>query len=313
MLFHTLNMHTTHFDIDNYLKKFIEGDITEKSLQQATKDEQKNTEIATIKTASTATKEILVQFPNLKLLITRTVGTDHIDLDYCKARGIEVKNIPDYGSYNIAEHVFALLLAGARNIYSTQAEIRAGTFSHKNYMAFALKGKTMGVVGTGKIGLETARMAKAFGMKLLAYDVYKNENAAKEIGFVYLPLEELAKTADVVSLHAPLLDSTHHMINDQILDMMKEGSILINTARGGLIDTQALLRHISKFRFVGLDVLEDEASFSPDHPLLSHKNVLITPHCAFFSDESIKKIAEETMRLFANFTSGNNEATYVKL
>lgn len=297
-------MKIIHFDGDEHLAKYLSGDTRDTSLQQLDNAEDySNVEAISIKSASKADMVSLAQFTNLKLLVTRTVGTDHIDLDYCKKRGIEVKNILDYGSFNIAEHVFALLLSGTRNILSTQSEIKKGIFSFKGHLSLALKGKTLGVVGTGRIGLEVIARANAFGMKVIAYDVYKNEEAQKELGYQYVELEELATSSDIITLHAPLLDSTHHMINAKIISLMKNGVVLINTARGELIDTDALIASIDKFRWVGLDVLEGEKNFSQKHPLLAFDNVVITPHIAFYSDASVKKIAEETERLMKEFNN----------
>ena len=294
-------MKIIHFDVDQELNKHLKGEKRSESLQKLVgKEDFSKIEAISIKSASKADKKILSKFPSLKLLITRTVGIDHIDLDYCKAQNIQVKNILDYGSFNIAEHAFALLLSGSRNILATQKEIMKGTFSFKGHLGFALSGKTLGVVGTGRIGLEVIKRANAFGMQVVAYDVYKNKKARQELGYKYVELDELAKSADVITLHAPLLDSTRHMIDNKIISLMKKGVILINTARGELIDTQALVKNISKFRFVGLDVLEEESKFSKNHPLLKYSNVAITPHIAFYSDASVKKIAEETIRLLNN-------------
>ena len=301
-------MKTVHFDVDAELNKYLKDEKYSQALQKiSNKRKYFTVEVITIKSLSQVNKKTLANFPKLKLIVTRTVGTDHIDLDYCKQKGIAVYRIVDYGSFNIAEHVFALLLSGARNIVSSQREIKKGIFSHVNHLGFALKGKTLGVAGTGKIGLEVIKRAKGFVMEVVAYDVFKNEKAAKELGFPYISLEKLAQTSDVITLHAPLLDSTKHMINEKIMRAMKQGVILINTARGGLIDTKALINNINKFRWVGLDVLEDEEKFAKNHPLLKFDNVVITPHIAFFSDASVKKIADETDKLVKNFESGNKE------
>ncbi|PIR12965.1 hypothetical protein COV49_03740 [Candidatus Falkowbacteria bacterium CG11_big_fil_rev_8_21_14_0_20_39_10] len=295
-------MNIIHFDVDAELQKHLKGDTRTESLQSTDSSEDvSRVDAISIKTGSNADKSSLRPFTNLKLLVTRTVGTDHIDLEYCKAQGIEVKNIVDYGAFNIAEHVFALLLSGTRNILATQPEIRSGTFTFKGHLGVALKGKTLGVVGTGRIGLEVIKLANAFGMTVVAFDVYKNEEARQELGYEYVELEDLAKRSDIITLHAPLLESTHHMINASIIESMKEGVILINTARGELIDTEALTKNIDTFRWVGLDVLEGEKTFSKDHPLVRQANVVITPHLAFYSDESVKKIASETERLMNPF------------
>lgn len=298
-------MRIIHFDVDTELNSYLQGEKREESLQDVSiSTDFKDIEGITIKSVSNATKETLKRFSKLKLLITRTVGVDHIDLDYCKAQNIAVYHIEDYGSFNIAEHVFALLLTGTRNIIHSQKDINKGIFSYKSHLGVALKGKTLGVVGTGKIGLEVIKRAIAFEMNIVAYDVFQNEKAAKEFNFKYISLEELAKTADIITLHAPLLDSTKHMINEALIQKMKDDVILINTARGGLIDTDALIKKAEKFRWIGLDVLEDEQHFSKEHPLINIPNVVITPHIAFFSDESVKKIAEETKKLVENFEKG---------
>lgn len=297
-------MDTIYFDVDEHLAKYLSGDTRETSLQQLDNAEDySKVEAISIKSASKADASSLAQFTNLKLLVTRTVGTDHIDEDYCTERNIEVTNILDYGSFNIAEHVFALLLCGTRNIISTQKEIHDGKFTFKGHLGLALEGKTLGVVGTGRIGLEVIRRANAFGMKVIAHDVIINSDAQKELGYEYVELEQLAKESDIITLHAPLLDSTHHMINASIIQTMKEGVVLINTARGELVDTDALTSHIQKFRWVGLDVLEGEKKFSADHPLLNHQNVVITPHIAFYSDASVRKIASETRRIIKKFSN----------
>ena len=291
-------MKIIHFDVDKHLNKYLSGVKESASIQTITNtDDFIDTEIISIKSASIASEKNLSQFPSLKMLITRTVGTDHIDLDYCKEHDIIVKNIVDYGSFNIAEHVFALLLSGTRNIISTQKEINSGKFTFKGHLGFSLKGKTLGVVGTGRIGLEVISRANVFGMKVIAFDVYKNEEAKKELKYEYVELEELAAQSDVITLHAPLLDSTRHMIDKAIISKMKAGVVLINTARGELIDTKALIKYIEKFRWVGLDVIEGEKEFSKDNPLLKFNNVVITPHIAFYSDSSVKKIALETEKL----------------
>ena len=305
-------MRIIHFDVDTELNTYLQGEKREGSLQNVPiSTDFKDIEGITIKSVSNATKETLKRFPNLQLLITRTVGVDHIDLDYCKAYNIAVYHIEDYGSFNIAEHMFALLLTGTRNIIHSQKDINQGIFSYKSHLGVALKGKTLGVVGTGKIGLEVIKRAIVFGMNIVAYDVFQNQKAAKEFNFRYISLEELAETADIITLHAPLLESTKHMINENIIKKMKHDVILINTARGALVNTEALINNIEKFRWVGLDVLEDEQHFSKEHPLIKLPNVVITPHIAFYSDESVKKIAQETKKLVENFETGKGEGRVV--
>lgn len=294
-------MKIIHFDVDSELSKYLKGTKKDYSIQNIQNQEDFEAEIISIKTSSQASQENLSKFKNLKRLITRTVGQDHIDMDYCKKKGIEVKNILDYGSFNIAEHAFALLLSLTRNIISSQKDIKNGKFSFEGHLSFSLKGKVIGVIGTGRIGLEMIKRAVGFEMKVLAYDVFKNEEAAKNLGFRYVSLEDLLKDSDVISLHVPLLPETKHIINKKSISKMKDGVILINTARGEIVDTNALIEQIDKFRFIGLDVLEGERGFDKNNKLLKFKNVLITPHVAFYSDSSVKKIAEETEKAQRKF------------
>lgn len=296
-------MNIIHLDVDNYSKPLLKERSYPHTIQEVKRPLLK-AEIVTLTHNSQVNVDNLKKLPNVRLVITRTVGTDHIDLEMCKKRNIAVYHIIDYGATNIAEHVFALLLSGTRRVLDSQKEIRMGKFSYENFPGFTLKGKVLGVIGTGKIGLETIKIAKSFGMQIIAFDVYKNEQTAQELGFKYVDKSKLFTQSDVITLHAPLLPSTKHIINEESIGKMKEGIVLINTARGGLVHTEDLIKHIQKFRFVGLDVLEDEEKFSKIHPLLRFDNVIITPHIAFFTDYTIKKIAEETYKCIENFKMG---------
>lgn len=304
-----------HFDVNQYLKKYLKGNdypfpLTPPSLHQI-KEKRKNIDTISIAHHSLIDEKMLQKFPHLKLLITRTVGTDHIDLEACKKRGIAVYHIADYGAYNIAEHALALLLAGARNIVSTQRPINRGIFRYQPFLGISLKGKTIGVIGTGKIGLALIKLATVFGVTIFAYDVFKNEKAAKEFNFTYVPLSQLLEKSDFISLHVPLLPQTRHLIGEKEIKKMKNGVIIVNTARGAVIDEKALVKHVKKFKAVCLDVLEDEEHFSPNHPLLKHNNVIITPHIAFYTDTSVKKIAQETESAIAKFKQDNREGRVI--
>jgi len=287
-----------------YLKKYLQKNISSLSLTKKTLPQVKNKnkiEVVSIKSQSAIDKEVLKQLPNLKLIVTRTVGLDHIDLEACKARAVAVKNIVDYGSYNIAEHALALLLAGARNIVSGFSEVKKGIFSYKNHLGVCLKGKTLGVVGTGKIGLELIKRIKAFEVDVVAYDVFLNKKAEKEMGFKYVSLNQLLASSDFISLHVPLFPTTHHLIGEKEIKFMKNRVILVNTSRGEIIDTKGLIKNIKKFKAVCLDVVEGEKNFSKKHPLLKFNNVIITPHAASYSDDSIKNISAETEKIIKSF------------
>ena len=290
-----------HFDVDNFLEsRLTSGEIFPfcLSIENLHKISNKDKiEIITIKSSSKIDKKLLNQFPNLKLIITRTVGTDHIDLKACQEKKIKIMSLPDYGSEVIAEHAMALLLAGCRQIIKANKAIHLGKFSYCDFLGISLSGKTLGVIGVGKIGLAFIKMAKGFNLKILAFDVVKNIKATKDLGFSYVSFDELIKQSDIISLHLPLSSETHYLINKNVIDKMKDNVILINTARGGVIDTQALVNSIKKFRFIGLDVLEDEKNFGKFNPLLKFDNILITPHLAFYTDESLKNIASQTLNI----------------
>lgn len=297
-----------HFDVDDNINMLLSGIRNKNSLTQKTAltifAKEKITAV-TIKSQSIITKEVLDKLPDLKLIITRTAGTDNIDLQTCKAKGIAVYNIPDYGAQNIAQHAIALLLCLARKIITANLDTHQGNFSYKNYLGMSLVDKIFGVIGTGRIGLEVIKIAKSMGMQIIAYDVYENKKAQESLGFKYVTFDFLLKNADVISLHAPNTKETKHLIDKKKIKLIKTNAILINTARGELIEEKALIENIRKFWGVGLDVLEEEAKFSSKHPLLKFSNVIITPHCAFYTDESVKVIAKETMENIRRYRIGD--------
>jgi len=240
--------------------------------------------------------EILAQLPKLKLLCTRSVGYDHIDINYCNEKGITVANVPDYGSHVIAEHVFALLLGTMRHITEGHRRVKEGRFDYHGLRGLALQGKTLGIVGTGKIGRKVAKIAHGFGMKIIAYDVFQVLELTQEFGLRYVELPELMAQSDIITLHAPSLPTTMHMINKESIAQMKNGVILINTARGSLIDSSALLEALDtgKIRVALLDVLENEANVQTDSRLVHHPSVVTTPHIAFYADDSVHTMYEDS-------------------
>ncbi len=238
------------------------------------------------------TKEIITSLPDLKLLLTRSVGTNHIDLDACAKQGIVVCHVPDYGSHVIAEHAFALLLGTLRHIEEGNREVKAGHFDYHGLRGMSLFGKTLGIVGTGKIGRKVAKIGHGFGMKLLGSDQCRVLELTEFYGLTYTELPELLAESDVITLHVPATPDTTHMINAETISHMKDGVILVNTARGELIDSQALLQALEsgKIRYALLDVLEHERDFLWNEKLLKHPNVIVTPHIAFYSDDSMKNM-----------------------
>jgi D-lactate dehydrogenase len=261
-------------------------------------------------------RALLNQLPKARLIATRSTGYDHIDLEAAKEHGIQVCNVPVYGETTVAEHTFALILSLSRGIHDAYERTRQGDFKCSGVQGFDLNGKTLGVLGTGRIGSKVIRIARGFNMTVLAYDRYPKDGLAESLGFNYVDWPELLKKSDIVTLHLPLTDETFHFLNQDTLALMKQGAVVVNTARGGLIDTQALTAALMQghLRGAGLDVLEEEtlireeaqllldelpreqlATMLREQMLLRLKNVIITPHCAFNSKESLQRLVEATV------------------
>lgn len=288
-------------------------------------------EILSIFLYSDVSETVLSQMPNLKLIVTRSTGFDHIDLAYCKKRNITVCNIPHYGANTVAEHTFALLLALSRKIIPSIERTRRGNFELQDLRGFDLHGKTIGVIGVGNIGTEVIRIAKGFGMQVVAFSRRADESLAKKMKVTFLKLPELLKVSDIVSLHLPYTKQTHHIINKKNIKKFKKGSVLLNTARGGLIQTEALLYGLNNgiLQGVGLDVLEEECGIKEErqllageftkecdlrtqlfnHVLLTKENVLITPHNAFNSTEALQRILDVTGENILAFVQGKPQNT----
>ncbi|MGE5542867.1 MAG: hydroxyacid dehydrogenase [Bacillota bacterium] len=275
---------------------------------------------------SDLTRQVLARFPDLRLVATRSTGYDHIDLEACKERGIAVSNVPYYGENTVAEHTFALILSLSRNIHRAYLRTIRGDFSLEGLRGFDLKGKTIGVVGAGRIGLHVIGMAKGFGMEALAFDPKQDHFLAEVIGFRYVSLAELLAQSDIISLHAPLLPSTQHLINKENIRQVKPGALLINTSRGGLVETDALFQGLEEgiLAGAGLDVLEGEEflmeegyrvgksytrealkTIVQNQALLHREDVVITPHNAFNSREAARRIIGTTAENLRRFAAGD--------
>lgn len=233
--------------------------------------------------------------PKLKLICTRSVGYDHIDAAACVQRGITVCNVPDYGSHVIAEHVFALLLAATRHITEADARVQSGNFDYHGLRGMSLRGKTIGVLGTGKIGRKVCAIAHGFGMRILACDKCRTLELERDLGVRYVSYDDILRESDVLTLHLPATKQTEHIVNDAAIALMKNDAILINTARGSLIDTAALVRALEsgKFSHVLLDVMEHEKNFEKNSGLVAHPKVVATPHIAFFADQSVRAMYDD--------------------
>ncbi|ALM09586.1 MAG TPA: hypothetical protein DEB30_04820 [Candidatus Peribacter riflensis] len=255
---------------------------------------------------SKLTKAELAKLPKLKLIITRSVGYDHIDLAACKERGIVVCHVPDYGSHVIAEHVFALLLSTMRHITEGEKRVEGGTFDYHGLKGMTLRGKTIGIVGTGKIGRRVAQAAHGFGMRIIAFDRCRTLELADLLGVEYVSLEQLLQQSDIITLHLPAIPEAEHMINDKTIRQMKSGVILVNTARGSLIDSKALLQGLKggKIRYALLDVLEHEKNFAENKELIDHPNVVTTPHIAFYADVSVASMYTDCFESIRQWQAG---------
>lgn len=258
----------------------------------------------------------LKKLPKLRVLCTMSTGFDHVDLKTARKQKVTVCNVPEYGSNTVAEHTFALLLSISRKVPQSLARIRLSDFSRQGLRGFDLAGKTLGIVGMGKIGRHVARIARGFGMFVLACDPFLSKKEAKRLCVGCVPLKKLLAESDVITLHAPLTNDTRHLINSKNLKFVKKGAVLINTSRGALVETRALLQGLSNgtFSALGLDVLEDEGviqeekallhqAFSKkadirrvleEHVLMDLENVVITPHNAFNSQEALERILQTT-------------------
>ncbi len=289
-------------------------------------------EVISVFTKSKVDEEVINAFPNLKLIATRTTGYDHIDLVVAEKKGIVVCNVPSYGENTVAEFAFGLLLSVSRKIFLSYDRIReTGSFSLKGLQGIDLQGKTIGVVGTGRIGKNAIRIANGFGMKIIAYDMYPSEQIAKDYGVQYVSFNELLGRSDVITFHVPDLLETRHMINMQNIDLIKRGAILINTARGPVVETEALVKALNDgiLAGAGLDVLEEEVATKDElefllhgredghnlktilqnHLLIDMDNVIITPHNAFNSKEALTRILEMTAENITKFEKGETQNT----
>ena len=243
-------------------------------------------------------REVLEKCENVKMLAVAFTGLDHVDLKYCEERGIKVQNCAGYATTAVAELTFGLLLDLCRNIGKCDTAARNGG-TKAGLIGFELESRTMGIVGTGAIGARVAKLAAAFGMDVIAY----SRTPGKVAGVRYVSLEELLAQADVVSLHVPLTDETRGMIGAEELALMKKTAVLVNTARGPVVDTKALADALNSGRIAGaaIDVFDKEPPLDADEPLINAKNTVVTPHVAFATDESMIKRAEIEFRNIAEF------------
>ena len=268
--------------------------------------------------------DILVK-NGVKLIALRCAGFNNVDLQAAKGR-IKVVRVPAYSPYAVAEHTLALMLTLNRKTHKAYSRTREGNFALHGLMGFDMHGKTIGIIGTGKIAKILIKTLCAMGMNVLAYDIYPDFDFAKETGIQYTSLDEIYKKSDIISLHCPLTKETEHLINRDAIAKMKEGVMIINTGRGKLIDTHALIKGLKskKIGSAGLDVYEEEAEYFYEDKsdlimnddmlarLLSFNNVIVTSHQAFFTKEAMSNIAQTTLENIKDFVDGKPLLNEVK-
>lgn len=262
----------------------------------------------------------------VRLIALRCAGFNNVDLRAAAECGLPVVRVPAYSPHAVAEHAVALLLSLDRKIHRAYWRTRDGNFSLHGLLGFDFYGKTAGIVGTGKIARELIRILRGFGMEVLAYDIHPDEAYARQAGFEYVALDELYARSDVVSLHCPLTERTLYLIDDEAIARMKPGVVLINTGRGRLIRTEALIEGLKQRRIgaAGLDVYEEEAAYFYEDTsdrimdddvlarLLSFNNVIVTSHQGFFTREALDNIAHTTLQNIREFALGRTLTNAVK-
>ncbi len=287
-------------------------------------DQYQDLEVISPHSASEVSFDVLNKLPNLKLIAARTTGFDNIDIKAANQKNILVCNVPAYGENTVAEYTFALMLALQRRIVEAVNRTRQTMqLSVESLTGYDLKNKIIGVIGTGHIGAHVIQIAKGFEMKVVAFDAFPNLELSQKFMFNYAPLEQILPYCDILTLHVPYLPSTHHLINTGNYQKIKRGAILINTARGAVVETKALVAALEEKILSGaaLDVLEEENELKPhlkspnpteevkqitqlNLKLINMENCLVTPHNAFDTYEALQRILETTVSNIANFQWG---------
>lgn len=314
----------------SYLSERLPGhalSFTEERIDAEHIPAETDADVISVFTNCRVDKAVIDALPNLKFVSTRSTGYDHLDLASLSAKSVPVSFVPSYGENTVAEHAFGLLLNISRKICQSYDRIREdGSFELDGLQGFDLMGKTIGVIGTGRIGQHSVRIAKGFGMNVIAFDAYPNDKLAAELGFRYVPLEELLASSDVITIHVPELPTTHHLINMSNISLIKKGAVLINTARGSIVETAALVKALNDgiLGGAGLDVLEEEVPTKDErefltsgrteghdlmtvlqnHLLIDMPNVIITPHNAFNTREALQRILDTTIESINKFAEG---------
>ena len=332
-------MNIAFFEVQNWEREILEKSLKGHNLiffpYPLTHEhviEIKNVEILSTFIYSEINKRILDHLPRLKLIVTRSTGYDHINLEECKRHKITVCNVPSYGENTVAEHTFALILNLSRNIHKAFVRTIRDDFNIEGLKGFDLKGKTIGVIGTGHIGKHVIRIAKGFEMNIIAFDHKKDKKLEKRLGFKYTNMDNLLKNSDIITLHVPLTKETFHMINNKTINKCKSKAIIINTSRGEIIETDALLKALNSNHLsgAGLDVIEGEQLIKEERELINHhshlsqkklkqlvedhmlfhnEKVIFTPHIAFYSQEALERILDCTIKNIQYFMKNKPQCT----
>jgi len=326
------------FEVEDWEKLYLEKKIKDMGLDvdvEFTKEPiddtnvniYKDIDVAIVFIYSKLNKDVIEKLPNLKLIITRSTGYDHIDVEYASKKGITVCNVPGYGNNTVAEYTFALILALARKFKPMIERTSKGIFSRDGLTGIDLMGKTIGVIGAGRIGKHVIRIAYGFGMKILVYDRFKDQELIDKYGVEYVGLEDLLRMSDIVTLHVPYSKSTHHLINRFNIKLMKLDAMLINTSRGPVVEIEAVVQALKEGRLaggVGLDtfeaeeiLIEEEYLKRDDIPaiklkkalesfyVLHSENVIVSPHNAYNTKDALHRILDITLDNLKSYLEGN--------
>jgi D-lactate dehydrogenase len=326
------------FEVEDWERLYLEKKIkdmgldvdlgfTKEPLDDTNVDLYKDIDVAIVFIYSKLNKDVLSKMQNLKLIITRSTGYDHIDVEYTSKNGITVCNVPGYGNNTVAEYTFALILALARKFKPMIERTSKGIFSRDGLTGIDLMGKTIGVIGAGRIGKHVIRIAYGFGMKILVYDRYKDQELIDKYGAEYVGLEDLLRMSDIVTLHVPYNKSTHHLINKFNIKLMKLDAMLINTSRGPVVEMEAIVQALKEGRLaggVGLDtfeaeevLIEEEYLKRDDIPaiklkkalesfyILHSENVIVSPHNAYNTKDALYRILDITLDNLKSYLEGN--------
>jgi D-lactate dehydrogenase len=312
-----LEFHFKERNIDIEIKYFVDK-INPETLPMS------DAEILSVFVDSVVDAKVMDKFPKLSLIVARSTGYDNIDLAEAKKRNIKVSNVPSYGECTVAEYAFGLILMLSRKIHlSINKNSELCLTNASNIRGFDLNNKTIGIIGTGKIGKRVVSIAKGFAMNVLAFDNFQDKKSEIELGFKYVDLDKLLQESDIISIHIPFTKETEHLINAKSFLLMKKNAIIINTSRGGIIDTNALVQALDNKQIAGagLDVIEDEniikdetafilsnkinaqdmCTVIADHALMKMPNVIITPHNAYNTNEALDRILDTTTQNIASW------------